>query len=190
MDEIRETAALYRTKATYSDYLKLPQGSRYQLIRGELVLSPSPEMQHQRISRKLEVAMANFVDEHDLGEVFDAPTDVYFNDEETYQPDILFVPWDRENIVEEGRINGAPALIMEILSPSTAKDDITTKFNTYQQYGVQEYWIINPQDKVVKIYLLEQGKFRLNQKVRAKGTIESRVLSGFTVEAEYLFRRR
>lgn len=190
MDEIRETALSYRNKCTYADYVQLPEGSPYQLIGGELVLTPSPETQHQRISRKLLLKMASFVEEHDLGEVFDAPTDVYFNDKETYQPDVLFIPWEREIIVEKHRINGAPDLVVEILSPSTANDDITTKFRIYEQYGVKEYWIIDPSNKRTEVYLHNDGRLTLIQRVDGKGLIKSKVLSGFAVEAEYLFRRR
>ncbi|MDA8335881.1 MAG: Uma2 family endonuclease [Peptococcaceae bacterium] len=190
MDEIRETVASYRTKATYQDYLKLPEGALYQLIGGELVLSPSPESKHQRIRRKLGVAVANFADEHYLDEVYFAPMDVYFNDEETYQPDIFFVPWNREKIVEKGRINGAPDLVVEVLSPSTARDDLTTKFKTYERYGVREYWVIDPDDEGVGIYLGDKGRLTLHQQVQGQGLLKSKVLSGFTVEAEYLFRRR
>ena len=191
MDEIRETALPYRNKkCTYEDYAKLPEGAPYQLIGGELVLSPAPETKHQRISRKLATKMTVFAEDHDLGEVFDAPTDVYFNEEETYQPDVLFVPWDKENIVEKSRINGAPDLVVEVLSPSTAKDDLTTKFQTYEQYGVKEYWIIDPEDNSIKVYLQNEGRLALSQVVHGHGLIESKVLAGFAVDADYLFRRR
>ncbi|MDA8334059.1 MAG: Uma2 family endonuclease [Peptococcaceae bacterium] len=190
MDELRETVLSYRKKATYEDYAKLPEGAPYQLIGGELVLSPAPETRHQRTKRKLVAKMSVYVEEHDLGEVFDAPTDVYFNDEETYQPDVLFIPWDRGEIVEKGMINGAPDLVVEVLSPSTAKDDLTTKFTTYERYGVKEYWVINPKDNSVKVYLRNEGRLALGQVVCGHGLIQSKVLSGFAVEAEYLFRRR
>ena len=191
MDEIRETALPYRKKKfTYADYAKLPAGAPYQLIGGELVLSPAPETEHQRTARKLTTRMAVFAEDHDLGEVFDAPTDVYFNEEETYQPDILFVPWDREKIIEKGRINGAPDLVVEVLSPTTAKADLTSKFEIYERYGVKEYWIIDPEDNSVKVYLHSEGRLALIQAVCGHGLVKSQVLAGFTVEADYLFRRR
>jgi Uma2 family endonuclease len=191
VDEIRETVAIYRSrKCTYEDYAKLPEGAPYQLIGGELVLSPAPSLKHQRVARKLATKMTVFAEDRDLGEVYHAPTDVYFNEEETYQPDIVFIPWDRESILDDGKVNGAPDLVVEVLSPSTANDDLITKFQTYERYGVKEYWIIDPKDNSIKVYLHNEGRLSLGQVVQCHGLIESKVLSGFAVEAEYLFRRR
>lgn len=190
MDEIRETALSYRHKWTYDDYVKLPEGAPYQLIGGELVLTPSPTSLHQRIAAKMVTQMRFFAEGHDLGEVFCAPMDVYFNQEETYQPDVFFIPWEKGKTVEESRINGAPDLVVEILSPSTAKDDLTSKFKTYEQYGVKEYWIIDPANKSIRVYHGEGGSFTLNQHIHVNGLIQSKVLSGFSIEAGYLFRRR
>jgi Uma2 family endonuclease len=131
-----------------------------------------------------------FLEENGLGILIHAPMDVYFNQEESYQPDIIFIAREREEINENTRINGAPDLVVEILSPSTAKDDLTTKFQTYEQYGVKEYWIIDPEDNSIKLYLQNEGRLALSQVVHGHGLIESKVLAGFAVDADYLFRRR
>ena len=92
------STATEKRKFTYKDYLKTPDDKRYELIGGELLMTPSPVPRHQRISRKIEFALEKFVTENDLGEVFDAPCDVHLDDENVVQPDILFISKDRLNI--------------------------------------------------------------------------------------------
>ena len=93
--------ALEKKRYTYDDYLKTPHDERYELIEGELFMTPSPKTDHQRISRELEFKMVKFVKENDLGEVFDAPYDVYFDEEDVVQPDILYVTKERLGIIGE-----------------------------------------------------------------------------------------
>jgi Uma2 family endonuclease len=187
MDEIRETALPYRQKYTYRDYANVPGETPCQLIGGDLVLTPPPSMYHQRISAKLVARMRIFAESHDLGEVYHPPTSVYFNEEETYQPDIVFIAKGRTAIIEADRVNGAPDLVIEILSPSTAHNDLQTKFKTYEKYALGEYWIIDPDKHMVDVYRKHGAGLTLRRKVGGKGLIESKVLPGFKVDAEYLF---
>lgn len=90
-----------KKKYTYEDYAKLPEGAPYQLIGGELIITPAPTPYHQRISRKIEFLLIEYVEKNELGEVFDAPIDVYFEETETYQPDIIFISKERLNIIGE-----------------------------------------------------------------------------------------
>src|SRR3989337_2491470 len=99
-----------KRKYTYEDYLKTPDDERYELIGGELLMTPSPVPRHQRISRKIEFMLEKFVTEKDLGEVFDAPCDVHLDNENVVQPDILFISKDRLNIIGENNIECAPDL--------------------------------------------------------------------------------
>src|SRR6266542_2906772 len=149
------TAALEKEKTkryTYEDYEKLPEGAPYQLIGGELVMTPSPVPYHQSVSRKIEFELIKFVEEKKLGEVFDAPIDVYLSETETYQPDIIFISKDRLRIIGEKKIEAAPDLVIEILSPSTAYYDLKHKRRIYESSGVREYWIVDPMEKSVEVY--------------------------------------
>ena len=131
--------ATTRTKLTYADYAKLPEGAPYQLIDGELVLSPSPTIYHQRISMRLGRALSLFVEAHGLGEVLAAPMDVCLSETNTFQPDLLFVSNARASIVGGPYVEGAPDLVVEILSPSTAYYDLRKKKQVYAASGVGEY---------------------------------------------------
>ena len=93
-----------KKKYTYEDYLKTPDDKRYELIEGELLMTPSPVTKHQRISRELEFEILKFVKANNLGEVFDAPCDVYLDNENVVQPDILFISTERLNIIGEKNI--------------------------------------------------------------------------------------
>ena len=116
-----------KKKYTYEDYAKLPEGSPYQLIGGDLIMVPAFTPYHQRISRKIEFLLLQHVERNDLGEVLYSPIDVYFGEEDTFQPDIIFISKERSAIIGETKIEGAPDLIIEILSPSTAYYDLGRK---------------------------------------------------------------
>src|SRR3990167_6684556 len=122
---------------TYKDYEKLPEGAPYQLIGGELVMTPSPIPYHQEILGNIFYELKRFVEETTRG-------DVYFSETDIYQPDIIFISKDRLNIIGEKKIEGSPDLVIEILSPATAYYDLRIKKDTYEQSGVKEYWIVDP----------------------------------------------
>lgn len=172
---------------TYADYALLPEGAPYQLIGGKLVMTPAPTTFHQVVSMRLENAMVNFVRQHHLGLVLYAPVDVYLEETETYQPDIIFMARERLAIVERNRINGAPDLVVEILSPSTAYYDLKKKARTYAAHGVREYWIVDPEEKNIEVYTGREGQFILRQHVDQVGEVSSTVLQGFAVEAAEIF---
>jgi len=172
---------------TYEDYAKLPEGAPYQLIGGKLVRTPAPSTYHQDISMKLSIKLGTFVMEKELGKIFHAPIDVYFEETETYQPDIIFISKERLEIIEEERIKGAPDLVIEILSPSTAYYDLKKKFKVYERHKVREYWIVDPEDKSIAIYEDKEGKLIPTQEVIGKGKVKSEVLSGFELETETIW---
>jgi len=138
------TSLIDKKKYTYEDYLKTPEDKRYELIEGELLMTPSPITSHQRISRKIEFLIEKFVTENDLGEVFYAPYDVHLDDENVVQPDIMFISKGRSKIIGEKNLLGAPDLVVEILSESTAYRDLIQKKKLYAKFGVKEYWIVVP----------------------------------------------
>jgi len=172
---------------TYADYAILPEGAPYQLIGGKLVMTPAPTTYHQIICMRLEGKILNFITERDLGLVLFAPVDVYFEEQETYQPDIIFIVKERLPIIEHARINGAPDLVVEILSPSTAYYDLKKKARIYARHGVREYWIIDPEDKSIEIHVGQKEKFGLNQRIEENGKIKSLVLDGLEIEVRDIF---
>ncbi len=170
-----------------AEYLAMPDGAPYyEFINGIAHFMPSPSTLHQRLSRRLTHRMDRFVEQYRLGEVFAAPLDVYFSDEEYYQPDILFVSHERKSIIQE-RIHGAPDLIVEILSPSNAYKDLIHKKRMYEEFRVREYWIIDPLEKSVEILFNTENGFQIASKAYAKGVVQSQVLQGFAVNVEQLF---
>lgn len=183
----QEVAATSQKPHTYQDYCSLPEGSPYQLIGGELVLTPAPGTYHQVVSMKLELQMASFVLNHDLGLVLYAPVDVYLGETETYQPDVVFISRERMPIIEPARINGAPDLVVEILSPATAYYDLRKKYKTYEKCGVKEYWVVDPEEKSVQLFTLVGGKFTLDQEAEGEGEIASRVIQGLRISLPSIF---
>ena len=187
----KETAIPYgvqKTSFTYDDYAKLPDdGNRYEIIEGDLVMTPAPKTGHQRISRRLLVQLTLFVEKHQLGEVFDAPCDVVFSPENTVQPDIFFISTKQEKLITEDNIQGAPDLIIEILSPTTAYYDLVEKKEIYEKFGVKEYWIVDTKKKRIELHGLQEGKYQLLQKEEKSGEISSELLPGFEVDVKKIF---
>jgi Uma2 family endonuclease len=132
-------------RLTYEDYCRLPSdGKRYEIIDGELFVTPSPFRPHQRVVTRLTRYLSTFVEENELGEVFVAPFDVVFSRFDVVEPDLLYVSKGRLSVLTEKNVQGAPDLVVEVLSPSTAETDRTIKLKLYARYGVQEHWIIDP----------------------------------------------
>jgi Uma2 family endonuclease len=173
--------------ATYADYLKTPEGASYQLIGGELIMSPSPELFHQDIVGNIFDRLREFVKKKRLGKVYVAPADVYFTRTETYQPDLIFVSHKRRHIIGKKKIHGAPDLVVEILSPGTAKYDLQHKKEVYESHGVQEYWIVHPKEKAVEVFSNSADGFALVQRARETGVVQSKLLVGFSVSIERIF---
>jgi len=145
----------------YEDYLHLPEdGKRYQIIGGKLFRMPAPVPYHQRVSRNIEFILHSFVKERDLGEVFDAPCDVVFSNEDVVQPDIFFISKEREYIIGDKHIRGAPDLIVEILSPRSDYLDRKVKVELYVEYGVKEYWLVDPDRKEVEVLILTREGYK------------------------------
>jgi Uma2 family endonuclease len=177
-----------KVKFTYEDYLCLPDnGKRYQVIEGELYMVPAPTPNHQDILLKLGILLREFVEEHKLGKVYCAPCDVILSPEDIVQPDIFFISSERQHIITERNIQGAPDLVAEILSPTTAKLDKTLKTRLYERFGVKEYWLVDPEEKRIAVYESKGAKFGLAQEVKQEGKVSSKVLPRFEVEVKDIF---
>src|SRR5699024_2227916 len=125
-------------------FRSLPEGKLVQLIENNIVMSPAPKFQHQKILGDIYFQLQKFIKDKELGQVVMAPVDVYLGDKNAFQPDILFISNERKSRIEEDGLHGAPDLVIEILSPSTAKYDLEEKKDIYERFGVKEYWIVEP----------------------------------------------
>jgi len=154
-DDMRASAP--RVKFTYDDFLLFPDdGKRHELIDGEHYVTPSPNTSHQRISRRLLVMIDNWLAAHPVGEVFAAPFDVVFTNFDVVEPDLLYMSHARAaEILTSKHVTGAPEIVVEIGSPGTRKRDETIKRRLYERSGVSEYWIVDPDLSVVRVYHLE-----------------------------------
>jgi Uma2 family endonuclease len=179
--------AIKEKKQTIKDYKLLPEGAPYQLIEGELIMTPAPNPKHQLISGNLFKSIAMYVDEKRLGVLFYSPIDIYLSEDNAFQPDIVFISSERRHIIKDDGIHEAPELVIEILSPSTAYYDIKKKFMVYEKSGVREYWIVDPEMNTVEIYFNENGHFSLKAKLENKGEIESFILKGLRLTLEEIF---
>ena len=169
-------------------YKILPEGAPYQLIEGELIMTPAPNPGHQMISGNLFKKFSSFVDERKLGILLYSPIDVYLDDENAFQPDIVFISKERQEIIKKDGIYGAPDLVVEVLSPSTAHYDLKEKFRVYERSGVREYWIVEPEMNSVEIYSNEKEHFSLIARAEGEGKVESVLLKGFKLTLEEVFK--
>ena len=174
-------------RLTYQDYANLDGNERYELLDGELILVASPNRDHQTVSLRLASRMLSFVDENGLGWVFEAPFDVLFTDTDVVQPDIMFISREREHILTRANVQGAPDLIVEILSPSSSTRDWRAKRELYAAHGVREYWIIDPTNRIVSVMLLQDGVLQIEQTRTEDDTATSTVLEGFNVNLDSIF---
>ena len=155
------TARAIGTEWTYSEFARLPNdGKRYEIIAGELYVTPAPRPIHQLVAHRLELLLGYFVAEHELGWVLSAPCDVLFADGEYVEPDLLFVRRERRGIITDRGIEGPPDLVVEIASGSTAATDRGAKREQYAFFGVPLYWIVDLEARRVEIYRLQEDPQR------------------------------
>ena len=174
---------------TYEDYLQLPDdGKRYEIIEGELVMSPAPKLSHQALLRNLVKYLLSFIEENKSGTLFFAPCDVVFSDLSIVQPDILFISNENRSIMKESNIQGTPDLIIEVTSPSTEDRDLGYKKRLYAKYGVREYWIVDPNREKIEVWNWESNRYVLSGFYEKSESAKSLLLSGFEVELEKVFR--
>ncbi len=170
---------LIDTRLTYEDYCLLPSdGRRHEIIDGELYVTAAPFRRHQKVLANLLYYLIDFVKSHDLGEVYSAPFDVAFSRYDVVQPDILYVSKARISIITEKNVQGAPDLVVEVLSESTAKIDRTTKLKLYARSRVREYWIIDPETSSAEIYRLVPGGYELAAQLNSSQSLTSPLFSG------------
>ena len=175
------------TRLTYEDYCLLPNDrKRYEIIDGELFVTPSPQTPHQRAVTRITRYLSPFVEDHDLGEVFVSPFDVVFSQFDVVEPDVLYISKARLSVLTKKNVQGAPDLVIEVVSRSTAKIDRTTKLKLYARFGVQEYWIIDPAGPSAEIYRRVKGNLALVATLRANDALTSPLFPGFALPLKKL----
>jgi Uma2 family endonuclease len=185
---MKPATAKITPKMNYDQLRLLPDDrQRHELVDGELLMTPSPSTRHQRIVSRVHIALATHVNQHRLGEVFIAPMDVVFEDYTVVEPDLLFIRSERASIVGEDAIHGAPDLVVEVLSPSTFYNDLRIKMNVYGRFGVQEYWIADPEKETIEQYRLAANKLGLARQFPADSTLESPLLPSFRLSVMTIF---
>jgi Uma2 family endonuclease len=181
-------AARKDIRLTYQDYIHLPGERRFELIEGDLHMTPSPAVLHQKIVMAIAFELMKYNEARQAGTVLTAPLDVYLSETTVVQPDILFITGARKAIITENCIQGPPDLVVEVLSSATSSHDRITKKSLYGKYGVREYWIVDPPAKTAEI--LNQGAQGLEttRVFNAAMSLETELLSGFRMALEKVFR--
>jgi Uma2 family endonuclease len=181
------------TRLTYEDFLRIPDdGLRHEIIDGEHYVTPSPNLRHQELVLRLAVSISNHVDDRlDRGRIFVAPFDVVFSFHDIVEPDLIFVAPDQLDILTAQNIKGTPAMVAEILSPSTRKRDRQIKRQLYDRTGVREYWLVDPEANSVTVHgRAVDGSFPVRARLSADGhdMLETTLLPGWSLALPRLFR--
>ncbi|MBI5767236.1 MAG: Uma2 family endonuclease [Verrucomicrobia bacterium] len=185
-----QSATITAERLTADDYRAMPEGGpRYQLIDGELHMAPAPSSFHQEIVWNLSQILGSYLRQSPVGRVYLAPCDVYLSEHDVVQPDLLFFTKARQHIRKDDGIHGAPDLVIEILSPSTALLDTKTKRAIYARTGVTELWIIDPSLQQIHLYDFARNHAKAVRLVEDDETFESALLPGLIISAAEVFKR-
>jgi Uma2 family endonuclease len=180
-------------RLTYREFRELEfddhDDAWYELINGELVRKQAPTSDHQAISWEISLALGNYLKGAKSGRAFYAPFDVVLDDGNAYHPDIFFIKKERMVIHSEKEriVKGAPDVVIEILSKSTASDDKGDKKDVYEKYGVKEYWLADPAKRAFEVYSLVNDRFKLTTYLEENGVLKSSVMEGFELDIEQVF---
>jgi len=188
-DEVRPETSL-SVKFTYEDFVKFPDdGNRHEIIDGEHYVTPAPNTKHQRIVSRLTGSLVGYLDHHPIGEVFVAPFDVVFSNFSVVEPDLLYISRERRDILTDKHVQGAPDLVVEVLSPGTRKTDEVKKRDLYKRFGVREYWIVDPELDTIKVYRQVEGAFARVAELSAEAddTLTTPLLPGWSVALTKIF---
>jgi Uma2 family endonuclease len=176
------------TRLTYADLELMPDdGLRHEIIGGEHYVTASPVTRHQRISRRLFVALQTLIDAHPLGEVFYAPFDVVMSFHDVVVPDLIYVSHARAHLVTAKNLQGSPDLMIEILSPSTRPRDERLKRDLYERMGVEEYWLVDPDRNAVTIYRKQGASFLPPETFDTGAIVSTPLLPGFELPLAPVF---
>lgn len=174
---------------TAEKFFQLPEGPPYfQLIDGDLYMSPSPRREHQNILLNLASELRFYLRQTPLGKVYVAPSDVLFTDDRILNPDLYFVREERRAILTDHGASGAPDLVVEILSPSTAALDLGRKREIYAESGVEEYWVVSPKTRTVEVYRLRENPTEPVSVLADTDALTSALFPGWSLAVADVFR--
>jgi Uma2 family endonuclease len=178
-------------KLTYDDFLLFPEdGKRHELIDGEHYVTPSPNLRHQEILARLHLLIGTWLQEHSVGRVFFAPLDVLFSRFDVVEPDLLFVSNERAPALLSGQfVTGAPDLVVEITSPGTRRRDETIKRRLYERSNVTEYWVVDPDIDVIRVYRRAGDRFERAVELsrEAEDVLTTTLLAGLEIPLAKVF---
>lgn len=190
-DSVRKTAPKYgdnRVRLTYDDYLRMPDGLRYELVEGEMRMVPSPSTLHQEVSKRLGRLLLERLEDQGIGRVYNAPLDVVLSEHNVVQPDLLFISKDRLGMIGKANVQGPPDLVVEILSESTEQWDRVTKRRAYARFGVRELWIVDLQAKTIEVASRDASDLVTVGVYPSGATAASVLFPDLTVNVTDLFR--
>jgi Uma2 family endonuclease len=189
-DDVRP--ASLGVKLTYDDFVLFPDdGKRHELIDGEHYVTPSPNTKHQKVSGNLHLLMGTWLEAHPIGQVFFAPFDVVFSRFDVVEPDLLYMSNERAaEVLTEANVQGTPELVIEIGSPRTRKRDETIKRRLYERAGVSEYWVVDPELDVVRVYRRGANGFERPVELRddTNDVLTTPLLPGLQMPLSRVFR--
>jgi len=187
-DDVRPTGV----KLTYDDYVLFPDdGMRHELIDGEHYVTPSPNRKHQKVSGNLYLLIASWLEEHPIGQIYYAPFDVVFSKFDVVEPDLLYMSNERASeVLTQANVQGAPEIVIEIGSPGTRKRDETIKRRLYERTGVSDYWIVDPELDVVRVYRRGGDEFDRPLELRTESgdVLTTPLLPGLDLPLARIFR--
>jgi len=157
-----------------------------ELWDGEIIMSAAPRPRHQRIAARTWRLLDEFVATRKLGEAFISPIDVVFSGRKAVQPDVVYVSDARKSMVEENCIRGVPDLLVEVISEGTWRRDRVDKKALYEQFGVAEYWIIDPDSRLIEVFALAKGTYQLHARGVGAEKVGSKLLAGLKVSFDQL----
>ena len=179
-------------KLTYDDFVQFPDdGQRHELIDGEHYVTPSPNRKHQRVSGNIHLLIGAWLEERPIGQLFYAPFDVVFSRFDVVEPDLLYISNERAaTVLTAANVQGTPELVIEISSPGTRKRDETIKRRLYERAGVSEYWVVDPELDVVRVYQREGETFARPVELSAEAgdVLTTTLLSGLELPLARVFR--
>jgi Uma2 family endonuclease len=178
-------------KLTYDDFLLFPDdGKRHELIDGEHYVTPSPSRKHQAIVWNLTVRIGTYLEANPVGRAFGAPFDVVFSQFDVVEPDLLFISNARLEVLTTKNVQGAPNLVVEIGSPSTRQRDETIKRKLYERFGVEEYWVIDPEIETIAVYKRVGEAYQRVQElaVERNETLSTPLLPDLTLPLQRVFK--
>jgi len=173
---------------TYDAYAALPDdGQHYEIVNGVLLMTPAPTPEHQDIVGEIYACLRTHVKLAGLGRVFIGPIDVVLGPKNVFQPDVLVVLNAHLDRIQAKKIAGAPDLVVEVASQSTAAIDRVTKFDVYARAGVAEYWMVKPETHEVEVFALEDREYRSLGKFSGQQTLSTHIVPGLLIRVEQFF---